>query len=139
MFLQYIQQRKIIQRNVLLLATRVACIHSSKSCFNSFAMQCKQGTFRSHFYCRHFPSLNRWFVLHFHASSAVLLKGKGGVGTGSGGDGLHEIEELLTTTSSNDDEGVSDCLSVIFLTCLCLCSPILTNFLNTSFESFPGL
>ena len=119
MFLQYIQQRKIIQRNVLLLATRVACIHSSKSCFNSFAMQCKQGTFRSHFYYRPFPSLNRWFLSHFHTSSAVLLKGNVGVGTGSdGGDGLHEIEELLTTTSSNDDEGMSNCLSVIFLICL---------------------
>ena len=46
----------------------------------------------------------------------MLLKGNVGVGTGSdGGDGLHEIEELLTTTSSNDDEGVSDCLSVIFV------------------------
>ena len=116
---QYIRQQKIIQRNVMLLATRVACIHSSKSCYNSFAIRCKQGTFRSNLYCRHFPSLNRWFVLHFHTSSAVLLKGNVGVGTGSdGGDGLHEIEELLTTTSSHDDEGTSDCLSVIFLICL---------------------
>jgi hypothetical protein len=116
---QYIRQQKIIQRNVMLLATRVACIHSSKSCFNSFAIRCKQGTFRSNLYCRHFPSLNRWFVLHFHTSSAVLLKGNVGVGTGSdGGDGLHEIEELLTTTSSNDDEGMSNCSSVIFLICL---------------------